>query len=220
MLACKVQERKHESILEGGWDYERWEMMKEAGAGGSVKQEYREVVGKLVREGKLKLWEWTVIQHVRWDQEEGKWILTLSENGRDNEISVDEMVYATGETANIGSVEAIRPILQQYPIDIVGGMPCLTNELMWNKDVPLFVTGKLGGLRLGPATGNPEGARLGAEFIASKIAEISLTWRIVHSSHQDSVDEIDMSRLGLGRSNQFEALEAHIDEEGSIRSMI
>ena len=92
----------------------------------------------------------------------------------------------------------------------------MTKELMWNEEVPFFVTGRLGGLRLGPAGPNLEGARLGAEFIAGKIA--SLISGFDRDVAEDVSKEVDMRRLGLGRQNQFEVLE--LDETDSDEEMI
>jgi len=43
---------------------------------------------------------------------------------------------------------------------------------MWKEQVPLFVTGKLAGLRLGPSAGNLEGARVGAERVVWGIQDV------------------------------------------------
>ncbi|KUJ21073.1 uncharacterized protein LY89DRAFT_704999 [Mollisia scopiformis] len=187
---CWLAKYKNESMSrfwKADEDYERWEMMKEARGGGSLNPEYREIVKRL----------WTTIRDGKWDEKQSGWSLELSDRNKIvQDIVVDQVIYATGEAANIGSVDAIRPILEECPIEV-------------NEEVPLFVTGRLGGLRLGPAAGNLEGARLGAEFIAGKIAEISSAWRDGDDSNTGSGEEIDMGRLGLGRSNQFELLEGH-----------
>ena len=57
------------------------------------------------------------------------------------------------------------------PIKVIGGMPCLTDDLAWADDVPLFITGRLAGLRIGPDCGNLEGARVGAERISWAVNE-------------------------------------------------
>jgi len=60
----------------------------------------------------------------------------------------------------------------RHPIETVGGLPVLTQDLMWKEDVPLYVTGKLAGLRLGPGAGNLEGARVGAERVVWGIQDM------------------------------------------------
>jgi len=61
---------------------------------------------------------------------------------------------------------------KEFPIESVGGMPVLTDELGWKKGVPLFVAGRLAALRLGPGAGNLEGARGGAERIAWGVGDV------------------------------------------------
>ena len=59
---------------------------------------------------------------------------------------------------------------------------------MWTEDVPLFVTGRLASLRLGPGAGNLAGARVGAGRI---------TWRIedVLGSGMEMADEGEVERF-------------------------
>ena len=61
---------------------------------------------------------------------------------------------------------------KDFPIESVGGMPVLTDELGWKMGVPLFVAGRMAALRLGPGAGNLEGARGGAERIAWGIEDV------------------------------------------------
>ncbi|PVH86963.1 hypothetical protein DL98DRAFT_480932, partial [Cadophora sp. DSE1049] len=189
-------------------DEERAEMMREARGGGSVNPEHRGILKRLVAEGRVRVWEGTEVKGARREDKDGeRWVLELQgreERGRD-EIVVDHVVYATGVVADINRVEAARPLLDEFPIETVGGMPCLTKELMWNEDVPFFVTGRLGGLRLGPAAPNLEGARLGAEFIAGKIA--SLISGFDRNVAEEVGEDVDIRRLGLGRQNQFDVLD-------------
>ena len=46
------------------------------------------------------------------------------------------------------------------------------SNLAWAKDVPLFVAGRLAGLRIGPDCGNLEDARVSAERISWAVEEI------------------------------------------------
>lgn len=184
-------------------------MMREARGGGSVNPEYGRILRGLKEEGRVTLWEWTEVAGAKEkdsrDGEPERWSLELQgKGGRRDEIVVDHVVYATGIAADINRVEAVKPLLDDFPIETVGGMPCLTKELMWNEDIPFFVTGRLGGLRLGPAAPNLEGARLGAEFIAGKIASLMSG---LDRSVPDDMSEVDMRRLGLGRQNQFDVLD-------------
>lgn len=127
-------------------DTERWEIMKSARGGGSVNPEFRSVIGELQRQGKLVLKQYTVVKEARWDCETASWNVWLQ--GRKEgieEVKVKQVIYATGTPVDICSLSIVEPILRSHPISTVGGMPCLTSDLMWKEDIPLFVTGKLVG---------------------------------------------------------------------------
>ena len=85
---------------------------------------------------------------------------------------IDYIYYATGAPVDFQSTPILQSILKEYPIHGHAGLPCVNDDLMWNEDVPLFVTGRLAGLRLGPGAGNLGGARIGAERIAWSIGEL------------------------------------------------
>ncbi|XMA08622.1 hypothetical protein WAI453_001413 [Rhynchosporium graminicola] len=198
-------------------DGERVEMMKAARGGGSVNPEYRGILKGLAERGGLYVREYTEVVGAVWDEGVEVWGLEVEEKGtgKKEQIVVDHVVYATGVVADINCLEAVKPLLASHPIETVGGMPCLTKELMWNEEVPFFITGRLGGLRLGPAAPNLEGARLGAEFIAGKIA--SLVHKLDRAVVDEVSEEVDMRRLGLGRQNQFEVLELNgIDSDDEL----
>lgn len=104
-------------------------------------------------------------------------------------------------------------MLREHGMKTVGGLPCLTHDLMWKEDIPMFFTGRLAGLRLGPWAANLEGARQGAERVAWKVAELIEQHRAYQMPDQDSGfesggtdDELDARRVGLGLRNQFELL--------------
>jgi len=78
---------------------------------------------------------------------------------------IDYIYYATGINSDVNGLPYLRTMQSRYPVETLSGLPVLTQDLMWKDDVPLFVTGKLAGLRLGPSAGNLEGARVGAERV-------------------------------------------------------
>lgn len=204
---AKFKNQRMSEFWKADSDEERAEMMRLARGGGSVNPEYKEILCGLVKQGRVAIEEFTLVKEAAWDEESEEWTLNLEGRDGSREVNVDHVVYATGVVADINKVAAVQPILQSHPIDIVGGMPCLTRELMWNEEVPLFVTGRLGALRLGPAGPNLEGARLGAEFIAGRIAGLMATEPSADDdAHGGKIERVDMRRIGLGRQNQFEIL--------------
>ena len=88
----------------------------------------------------------------------------------------------------------------------------MTQDLAWAKDVPLFVAGRLAGLRIGPDCGNLEGARVGAERISWAVEDI-----LERQQDRDSEAEGSYHRLcqRVGSVNMYESLE---DSSGSERN--
>jgi hypothetical protein len=138
-------------------DQERFEKIRDARGGGSITPEYKKILCELIRTKKLELKQNVIIQSASWDGEAKCW--ELATEPRVELPPIDHVVYATGVAADFKTIPAVQPLLEQYDMKIVGGMPCLTDDLMWNEEMPFFVTGRLAGLRLGPAAGNLEGAR-------------------------------------------------------------
>ena len=85
-------------------------------------------------------------------------------------------------------------------------MPCLTHDLAWAEDVPLFVAGRLAGLRIGPDCGNLEGARVSAERISWAVEAI-----LEQQGHDGGSDDEGSTYHNLcqrvGSVNMYESLE-------------
>lgn len=80
--------------------------------------------------------------------------------------SFDHVYFATGTQLDARDLGLLETMNQKYPVEMYGGLPGLTDDLKWSQDIPLFLTGKLATLQIGPGAANLEGARLSAERIA------------------------------------------------------
>lgn len=82
---------------------------------------------------------------------------------------------------------------------------------MWSDDVPLFVTGRLAGLRLGPGAPNLVGARVGAERIAWNVDDVLEKLgrrkgsKRKEGGESESGDE-KMATYAAARDNRFSSL--------------
>ena len=92
-------------------------------------------------------------------------------------------------------------------MEVIGGMPCLTQDLAWAKDVPLFVAGRLAGLRIGPDCGNLEGARVGAERISWAVEEVLERQQQQRDGGSDAGGSYYSLCQRVGSVNMFETLE-------------
>ncbi|RMZ80469.1 hypothetical protein DV737_g3034, partial [Chaetothyriales sp. CBS 132003] len=140
-------------------DQERLQMLKEARGGGSITPEFDKILKAHAKNGRLSIHPNTV------------WVDGRTEPEMDLP-KMDHVVFATGGTTDLNDLTFLEPLRSQHKIETLGGLPCLSDDMMWNDDVPCFFTGALAGLRLGPGAGNLAGARMGAERIAWKVDEL------------------------------------------------
>lgn len=125
--------------------------------------------------------------------------------------AIDYIVFASGIQSNIETIPCLDNIRREYPIEYVGGLPCLNDDLMWCDDVPLFVTGRLAGLRLGPGAPNLVGARVGAERIAWNVQDVleKMGKDIIEGSTDNEGGQGYDQKLtdyASGRRNRFDSL--------------
>ncbi|KAG0652152.1 hypothetical protein D0Z07_1301 [Hyphodiscus hymeniophilus] len=207
-------------------DEERFEMVRDARGGGSITPEYRKILQGHEAGGRVDICTETEIVGARWIEEKQCW--EVKTRPEIEMPGIDHVVYATGLQVDFKGIPALQPLLGEQDVRCIGGMPCLTDDLMLSEDVPLFVTGRLASLRLGPGAGNLEGARMGAERIAWKVGELLRDWDKLspglditenadsgYGSTGSGEEEVDSRRMGLGIENQFAVLGREDDEEDS-----
>lgn len=146
-------------------------MIKSARNGGSITPRYTRIVKQHVSHHRASIHTRTEITSHTYDSEARTWTLT-TDPPIPNLPPIDYIYFATGARSDVREMPLLSNINDQYPIEVIEGLPCLTDDLMWREDVPLYITGRLGALRLGPGAPNLEGARLGAERIAWSLEEI------------------------------------------------
>ncbi|RMD42188.1 hypothetical protein DV735_g2954, partial [Chaetothyriales sp. CBS 134920] len=144
-------------------DDERLQMLKDARGGGSITPEFDKILKTHVKNGRLSIHPNTV-----WMAAEARAEPAVEAMPE----TVDHVVWATGGTADLNDLAFLEPLRSQHKIETLGGLPCLSDDMMWNDEVPCFFTGALAGLRLGPGAANLAGARMGAERIAWKVDEL------------------------------------------------
>ncbi|TIA60932.1 FAD/NAD(P)-binding domain-containing protein [Aureobasidium pullulans] len=164
----KFRNFEEASFWSADTDEERLEQIKQARGGGSITPRYHKLLKQHISAGKVCLHTQTTIRSSSFT--DGFW--TLETNPPVDLPSIDYIYFATGIASDFKSLPFLQTINQKFPIESHGGLPSLTDDLMWRDDVPLFVTGRLAALRLGPGAGNLAGARSGAERIAWAIADV------------------------------------------------
>ncbi|AEO58075.1 hypothetical protein MYCTH_2022110, partial [Thermothelomyces thermophilus ATCC 42464] len=156
-------------------DAERLALLREARGGGSITPRYRRILRRHAEAGRLRLLEGVQIVRARFqveDEQEGRGVWCEEEVEEQELPPMDWIYFATGVESDFEALPFLRTMLESYPIEGQGGLPCLNDDLMWKDGVPLFVAGRLAALRLGPAAPNLGGARLAAERIAWAVEDL------------------------------------------------
>ncbi|KAL1609044.1 hypothetical protein SLS59_001407 [Nothophoma quercina] len=193
-------------------DEERFEMIAQARNGGSMTPRYRKILDAHVATGKIVLHTHTTLESVSWDEEARLWSGVKVSTGAEMP-GVDYIVFATGIQTDIRTIPFLQTLQNQHPIDYVGGLPCLNDDLMWDDDVPLFATGRLAGLRLGPGAPNLVGARIGAERIAwnvedelKKLGKLNKGDERRDSGYEGNSADEEYESYASARANRFAGL--------------
>ncbi|KAG5927495.1 hypothetical protein E4U42_002172 [Claviceps africana] len=153
-------------------DEERLEIIKSARGGGSFTPLFYKRLKKHITSGRLELRERTSLLDSKFeptDGDGGAW--TVTTDPPLDMPSFDYIYFATGVQTNVSTLPYLKTIQKKYPISSFGGFPCINEDLMWTKDVPLYCVGRLSALQLGPAAPNIGGAKVGAERVAWSIED-------------------------------------------------
>lgn len=186
---------------------ERFEMIAQARNGGSITPRYRKILDAHIARGKISLHTHTTLDSAIWDIQSKTWKVTTSDDSA-SLPPIDYIVFATGIQSNIHTIPFLQTLQQQHPVETIGGLPCLNDDLMWNDEVPLFVTGRLAGLRLGPGAPNLVGARIGAERIAWNVEDVLKKLGRMDREAQDGESDSgnEMETYAAARDNRFGSL--------------
>ncbi|KAL5357845.1 hypothetical protein BJX96DRAFT_28656 [Aspergillus floccosus] len=152
-------------------DEERLAMIQVARNGGSITPRYQKILKQHVARQRVSIHTRTVIRERTFCSATQTWHLTTDPPIADLP-PVDYIYFATGMAADVNTMPLLLRMQRDYSLETKQGLPCISDDLMWRADVPLFLTGRLAALRLGPGAPNLEGARLGAERVAWGMEEV------------------------------------------------
>ena len=126
--------------------------------GGSVPPLYMNDIRKWERSGQLTIVNNVEPRFVSSTTDTGKALISLDRLGdcdedkqrkkKDVQVEVDCVILACGLEPDCLKNELVRKIYEKFPIDIVGGLPNISVDLEWTKN--LFVVGALASLNVGP----------------------------------------------------------------------
>ncbi|OBA24526.1 hypothetical protein METBIDRAFT_35575 [Metschnikowia bicuspidata var. bicuspidata NRRL YB-4993] len=201
----KYKNLKKSSFYMLDTDEEKLQLIHDSREGGLINPEYHKKIQKHVNSGMLRILDYSTITNA--EHRDGRWNLTICENRPDKEsrkfeMSTNYVLCATGIQPDVSNLEFLQPIVKDYPIDFVGGLPCLTDDLRWCKDLPLYMVGKNAALRVGPTSANLDGARVGAERVGWKIQDEYNSTRSSHTQMSTSL------KIALNQENRYSVLQS------------
>jgi len=152
---------------------ERRALLRKARPGGSLTRASLADLDELRRRGQLELLEEAYVLEACWSAKhmEGAWIVSLIRGGVGGTTSlvVDAIWLATGARLDVADVPVLQSLLHAQPQPTHGGLAELTPSLRWNEMTPLYISGALAALQLGPDAFNLAGAGQGASRIISDL---------------------------------------------------
>lgn len=168
---------------------------------------FSRILKQHVQRGRLSQHTHTTVTSQTYSPDSRTWSISTSPPISDLPL-IDYVYFATGVQCDFTALEMLKTITNKFPVKSYEGLPALNDNLMWHAAVPLFVTGRLATLRLGPGAGNLEGARTGAERVAWAIEDV-LNRR--HASPEGDVGGVDDNdqryRYEVGIGSRFASLE-------------
>lgn len=150
---------------------ERFEMIREARGGGSMTSRASKLLKQYVQDSKVIMHTHTTVKTQCFEESSQCWTIA-TEPPVAGLPQFDHIFFATGTKTDVESMPMLQPLLANHPIKSIAGLPTLNEDLAWADDVPLFFTGKLAMLQLGPGAGNLEGARIAAERVSWAIEDV------------------------------------------------
>jgi hypothetical protein len=136
---------------------ERLGMIQSARAGGSVNPEFYKLLNQYIKSGKVELKTLSSINFANYSNQQGQgsWEirgetftncrnrleLNLTEPTTWQLSGIDYLVSSTGSKLDLDTLPFLESIRREFPIQEVGGLPCLTEDLQWDRELPLFVMG-------------------------------------------------------------------------------
>ncbi|NEQ95869.1 MAG: lysine N(6)-hydroxylase/L-ornithine N(5)-oxygenase family protein [Cyanothece sp. SIO2G6] len=154
----------------------RWQLVKQARNGGSLTPAVMTRLRRLQHQGQITFYEHCQVKEAKW--QEDSWHI-----GCDRHLSHDcitdhaihRIWLATGTTLDIQTHPLLAEILEQFPIQMVNGLPVLDQHLRW-PGCELFLMGPWAALRVGPVARNLFGGKLASDRIVPALTKATLSF--------------------------------------------
>lgn len=172
--------------------------------------QFARILRNHIQNGRLCVHQYTTVTSSNYFSADQKCAITTNPV-IDDLPDFDHVYLATGADIDVGKLPMLEALRENHPIQALAGFPTIDDDLKWSADVPLFFTGKLAALQLGPGAANLEGARLGAERIAWSIEESLGSSELLKSESMSREKDDFVDGYIAGSTNKFDALSMRAD---------
>jgi lysine/ornithine N-monooxygenase len=154
----------------------RWQMVQQARNGGSLTPAMMNRLRQLQRQGHITFYEHCQLVDTQWQGD--TWKVCCNNHSVHDCIAhqpIHRVWLATGTTLDIRTNPLLAEVIEQFPIEMVNGLPVLDEHLRW-PGCELFLMGPWAVLRVGPVARNLFGGKLACDRIVSALIKATLSF--------------------------------------------
>uniref|UniRef100_A0A3Q3GTL6 L-ornithine N(5)-monooxygenase [NAD(P)H] n=1 Tax=Labrus bergylta TaxID=56723 RepID=A0A3Q3GTL6_9LABR len=146
--------------------HKRLAMIRQARKGGAVTPEAYIHLQPFILSGQVDVKTYCQVSEASWCYRSQAWSLSLC-NG---DHWTGNMIWlATGCKLDVKQDPLLSEVMQEFPIQVIDGWPCISESLRWEKDCPLYLMGQYTALQVGPHAVNLAGGQAASKRIAKDI---------------------------------------------------
>uniref|UniRef100_A0A8C7XRS5 Zgc:113276 n=1 Tax=Oryzias sinensis TaxID=183150 RepID=A0A8C7XRS5_9TELE len=152
--------------------HKRLAMIRQARKGGAVTPEAYLQLQPFILSGQVEVKTYCqVLLKARWCYKDQAWSLSLSTGDC---WTGDRIWLATGCKLDVNQDPLLTEVMKEFPIQVLDGWPCITQNLKWTEGCPLYLMGQYAALQIGPHAVNLAGGQAASMRIAEDILQCKL----------------------------------------------
>ncbi|XP_051920043.1 uncharacterized protein zgc:113276 [Hippocampus zosterae] len=146
--------------------HKRLAMIRQARKGGAVTPEAYIQLQPFILKGQVAVKTYCQVREANWCYKNQAWRLSLS----DGDLWTGDTIWlATGCKLDVKQDPLLSEVMNEFPIQVLDGWPCISESLQWTEGCPLYLMGQYTALQIGPHAVNLAGGQAASMRIAKHI---------------------------------------------------
>uniref|UniRef100_A0A3P9JN05 Zgc:113276 n=1 Tax=Oryzias latipes TaxID=8090 RepID=A0A3P9JN05_ORYLA len=125
--------------------HKRLAMIRQARKGGAVTPEAYIQLQPFILNGQVEVKTYCQVNEARWCYKDQAWSLSLSTGDC---WTGDRIWLATGCKLDVNQDPLLTEVMKEFPIQVLDGWPCITENLKWTEGCPLYLMGQYAALQV------------------------------------------------------------------------